>query len=33
MCGVYELIETQFMEEVVGLLSVSIKDERFFPLE
>jgi hypothetical protein len=33
MCGIYELVKTQFMEEVVGLLSVSVEDEGFFSLE
>ena len=31
--GVHELIETEFMKKVVGLLSVSVKDERLFSLE
>ena len=31
--GIHELVETQFVEELIGLLSVSIKDERFFSLE
>ena len=31
--GIYELIETQFVEEMVGFLSVSVEDEGFFSLE
>jgi hypothetical protein len=31
--GIHKLVETEFMKKVVGLLSVSIEDERFFPLE
>ena len=31
--GVHELIETEFMEESVGLLSVSVKDRGFLSLE
>jgi hypothetical protein len=33
MCGVHELVEMQFVEEVVCLLSVSIEDGRFLSLE
>ena len=33
MGGVYELIQTEFMEEPVGLFSVSVKDGWFFSLE
>jgi hypothetical protein len=31
--SVYELIEAKFVEEVIGCLSVSFEDWRFFPLE
>jgi hypothetical protein len=33
VCGIYELIKAEFVEEMVGLLSVSIEDGGFFPLE
>ena len=33
VCGIHELVETQFVEELVGFLSVSIEDKRFFSLE
>ena len=33
VCGVYELIETKFVEEVVGPLSVPFEDRGLFPLE
>ena len=33
VCGVYELVKTEFVKEVIGLLSVSVEDGGFFPLE
>jgi hypothetical protein len=33
VCGIYELIKAEFVEEMVGLLLVSIEDEGFFSLE
>ena len=33
VCGVHELIQTEFIEEPVGLFSVSIEDGRFLSLE
>ena len=33
VCGVHELIEAEFVKETIGLLSVSVKDKGFFPLE
>ena len=33
MCSVYELIKVEFVEKVVGLLSVSFEDRGFFSLE
>ena len=33
MCGIYELIQAEFMEESVGLFSVSVEDGRFSSLE
>ena len=33
VCGVHELVESEFVNESIGLLSVSIKDGWFFPLE
>ena len=31
--GIHELVKVKFVEEMIGLLSVSIKDGGFFPLE
>ena len=31
--SIHELVEMQFVEEAVGLLSISVKDEGFFSLE
>ena len=31
--GVHELVEAEFVKEMIGLLSVSVKDKGFFPLE
>ena len=33
VCGIYELVETEFVEEPVGLFLVSVEDGRFFSLE
>ena len=33
MHGIYELVKAKFVKEMVGLLSVSIEDRGFFPLE
>ena len=33
MCGVHKLVETEFMEESVSRLSVSVEDGGFFSLE
>ena len=33
MCGIYKLVEMEFMKEFVGPLLVSVEDRRFFSLE
>jgi hypothetical protein len=33
VCSVYELIESEFVEKMIGFLSVSVEDRGFFPLE
>ena len=33
VCGVYELVKAEFVEEMVGLLSVSVEDKGFLSLE
>jgi hypothetical protein len=33
MRGIHELVKTKFVEEMVGLLSVSVEDRGFFSLE
>ena len=31
--GIHELVESQFMEKAIGLLSISVEDGGLFPLE
>ena len=31
--GIYELVKTEFVQELVGSMSVSVKNKGFFPLE
>ena len=33
MCGIHELVKTKFVEEMVGFLSVPVKNRRFLSLE
>ena len=33
VCGVHELVKTKFVKELVGLMSISVEDKGFFPLE
>ena len=33
MCSVHELVEAEFVEEMISFLSISVKDRGFFSLE